>query len=300
MEPWLRIEEFSRARNYSSVMVLHILLVQCCNVSVWFLSANLNSPYHCTLQKKGADNVHNPNRPVNVKQASDFNQFLSFNSIYTMIIHMDTELLHICSLILKKRWALAFWWTCRSMFSQTTSGLPRAFLFSSASPPTGVWWRWTTTALGSTTAAATLTTATSPASCCWLLWAARTLPSSLLWPCTRSFMRGWVVFLPHYTVLLKAYHHHSFSQAKVKQFIFPNWYRNCHTHQDLFFVLTADFIWLEHCEDWHECRASVPAPHALQRSCLCCHTLCLRLGTGYHYCGRHAFLHTGKVCIRGF
>lgn len=61
--------------------------------------------------------------------------------------------------------------------------------------------------------------------------------------------------------------------------------------------LAADIIWLEHGEDWHECCASVSAPHALQCSRLCCHTLCLRLGTGHHYCRWHAFHHTGKVFI---
>lgn len=57
--------------------------------------------------------------------------------------------------------------------------------------------------------------------------------------------------------------------------------------------LTADIIWLEHRKDQHECRSSVSAPHTLQRACLCCYTLCLRSGTGHHYCRWHAFLHTG-------
>lgn len=59
----------------------------------------------------------------------------------------------------------------------------------------------------------------------------------------------------------------------------------------------ADIIWLEYCEDWHECCATVPAPHALQYACLCCHTVCLRLGTGHHYCRWHAFLYTGQFFI---
>lgn len=150
------------------------------------------------------------------------------------------------------------------------------FFFLNASPPPGVWWRWTTTALGSTTVAATWTTPTSPASCCWLHWAAHTLPSSSLWPCTRSCMRGWVLSLPNVLTF------HTDVITNVKLFSFP---------------LAADIIWLEHGEDWHECCASVPAPHALQCSRLCCHTLCLRLGTGHHYCRWHAFHHTGKVFI---
>lgn len=61
----------------------------------------------------------------------------------------------------------------------------------------------------------------------------------------------------------------------------------------LFYPLSADIIWLEHRKDWHECRAPVSAHYALQRTCLCCYALCLRLGTGHHYCCWHAFLYTG-------
>lgn len=62
--------------------------------------------------------------------------------------------------------------------------------------------------------------------------------------------------------------------------------------------LTADIIWLEHCKDQHECRSSISAPHTLQCPCLCCYTLCLRFGTGHHYCCWHAFLHTGTFLLR--
>lgn len=59
-------------------------------------------------------------------------------------------------------------------------------------------------------------------------------------------------------------------------------------------ILTADIIWLEYCKDRHECCPSVPAPHALQCACFCCHTLCLRFGTGHNNCCWYAFLHTGR------
>lgn len=77
----------------------------------------------------------------------------------------------------------------------------------------------------------------------------------------------------------------------------------CHTdftkHVKLFsFSRTADIIWLEHCKDWYECCASVSASNALQCICLCCHTLCLRFGTGHHYCSWHALLYTGTFCLR--
>lgn len=54
------------------------------------------------------------------------------------------------------------------------------------------WWRWTITALGSTTAVDIQTTPTLPVSYGWPHWAAHMLPSSLLWLCTHSSTKGWV------------------------------------------------------------------------------------------------------------
>lgn len=73
-----------------------------------------------------------------------------------------------------------------------------ALLSSSVSPAPGAWWRWTTTAPGSTTAVGTWTMPTSPVSCCWLHWAAHMLPSSSLWPCIHNCMRGSVANTPHF------------------------------------------------------------------------------------------------------
>lgn len=145
------------------------------------------------------------------------------------------------------------------------------------------WWRWTITALGSTTAVDIQTTPTSPVSYCWPHWAAHMLPSSLLWLCTRSSTKGWVrtkvICIIHLLVYCVNKIPFTLVLTQITSFFF--------------FPLSADIIWLEHRKDWHECRAPVSAHYALQRTRLCCYTLCLRLGTGHHYCCWHAFLYTG-------
>lgn len=98
--------------------------------------------------------------------------------------------------------------------------------------------------------------------------------------------------------------HHAFDGLLFNTaFLWASFILACHTdfttQIKLFsFSLTADIIWLEHRQDWHECCASISAAHAVQYACLCCHTLCLRFGTGHHYCRWHAFLHTGTFFLR--
>lgn len=145
------------------------------------------------------------------------------------------------------------------------------------------WWRWTITALGSTTAVDIQTTPTSPVSYCWPHWAAHMLPSSLLWLCTRSSTKGSVR-----TIVICIIHLLVYCVNKI-----PFTLVLTQITSFFFFPLSADIIWLEHRKDWHECRAPVSAHYALQRTRLCCYTLCLRLGTGHHYCCWHAFLYTG-------
>lgn len=86
-----------------------------------------------------------------------------------------------CSCMMIEKWAL------------TADYYSYVLLLLLISIPSGAWWKWTTTAPGSTTAVATWITPTSPASCSWLHWVAHTLPLSSLWLCTHSCMRGWAV-----------------------------------------------------------------------------------------------------------
>lgn len=177
-----------------------------------------------------------------------------------------------CSCMMIEKWAL------------TADYYSYVLLLLLISIPSGVWWKWTTTAPGSTTAVATWITPTSPASCSWLHWVAHTLPLSSLWLCTHSCMRGWAVTCAGPTMLLMSCYHSSR----------PNPHQANKAVSSFF---TADIIRLEYCKDWHECCASISAPHALQCACLRCYTLCLRFGTWHHYCRWYAFRYTGEFFL---
>lgn len=177
-----------------------------------------------------------------------------------------------CSCMMIEKWAL------------TADYYSYVLLLLLISIPSGAWWKWTTTAPGSTTAVATWITPTSPASCSWLHWVAHTLPLSSLWLCTHSCMRGWAVTCAGPTMLLMSCYHSSR----------PNPHQANKAVSSFF---TADIIRLEYCKDWHECCASISAPHALQCACLRCYTLCLRFGTWHHYCRWYAFRYTGEFFL---
>lgn len=97
-------------------------------------------------------------------------------------------------------------------------------------------------------------------------------------------MRGWAVTLARPTKLLMSCYHSSR----------PNPHQ---ANKAVSSFLTADIIRLEYCKDWHECCASISAPHALQCACLRCYTLCLRFGTWHHYCRWYAFRYTGEFFL---